>query len=154
MQLPPLGLELQQIDKIQHELLELCHSGIRPSYTPVVEPVLYQGKWILILWVNGGSHRPYKAKRFLTKECKEYLPYIRKFASSVVALTDDEHELYSLASKIPFDDCINQQAKITDIKLPLIQDYLAEVGSDLLNESANQDFAKLCNQMQLIDGIA
>lgn len=153
-QLPPLGLELQQIDKIQHELLELCHSSIRPSYTPQVEPTIYQGKHILILWVSGGQHRPYKTKKFLTKECKEYLPYIRKLSSSVVALHEDEHELYSLASKIPFDDCVNQRAKLTDIKLPLIQAYLAEVNSDLLVESANQDFDKLCNQMQLLDGVS
>lgn len=60
-QLPPVGLEIDQLDKIQCELLELCHSSIRPSYTPVVEPVFYQNKWILILWVSGGQHRPYKA---------------------------------------------------------------------------------------------
>lgn len=151
--LPPVGLEPNQIDKIYKELLQLCNHAIRPSYTPIVEHVIYQNSNILVIWVPGGQHRPYKAAKHLIKDTKEFLPYIRKFSNTVVAKNDEERELYNLASKIPFDDCMNLHARLTDLKLPLIQSFLAEVKSDLFNESSNLEFSNLCNQMAIIDGV-
>lgn len=149
--LPPIGIELNQIDKIYKELLSLCNRAIRPSYTPIVEHIVYMEQNILVIWANGGQNRPYKASKHLTLDNKEYLPYIRKFANTVVANQEEERELYNLASKIPFDDCINMQAKITDLKLPLIQSFLDEVKSDLLSESSHLAFNTICQRMALLD---
>ncbi|MCC2625099.1 MAG: putative transcriptional regulator with domain [Burkholderiales bacterium] len=38
--LPPIGLEVNQIDKIYKELLSLCNQEIHPQYTPRVEHVV------------------------------------------------------------------------------------------------------------------
>src|SRR6266498_5346533 len=39
--LPPVGLNDNQIDPIQKELLNLCFQ-IQPNFFPVIEPVLFQ----------------------------------------------------------------------------------------------------------------
>jgi ATP-dependent DNA helicase RecG len=55
---PPVGLNDNQIDKIQKELVELCHR-IEPHYFPVSEPVVYENKYIFVIWTQGGDKRPY-----------------------------------------------------------------------------------------------
>jgi ATP-dependent DNA helicase RecG len=57
--LPPVGLKENQLDKIQKELISLCHK-IDAYYAPVTQPVVFQKKHIFIIWVPGGDNRPYK----------------------------------------------------------------------------------------------
>jgi ATP-dependent DNA helicase RecG len=111
--LPPVGIKIEQMDKIQKELLNLCNK-LYPTYFPVVEPVHFQGEYILILWVPGGQNRPYKAPVVLGKQ-KEYAYYIRRFSNTIKAQNDDERELLSLTASIPFDDRINHNATIQDL---------------------------------------
>lgn len=47
---------------------------------------------------------------------------------------------------------MNHEAEIQDLKLPLIQNYLYEIKSDLLKESENMDFLDLCKSMRTVDG--
>lgn len=58
--LPPIGVPEDQVDRIQQEILDQCHK-LRPFYFPVAEPVRFQNKTILVIWVPGGANRPYKA---------------------------------------------------------------------------------------------
>ena len=58
--LPPSGISLNEIEKIQKELLNLCHL-IKPNYFPVAEPIDFLGKKIFIIWVPGGQNIPYQA---------------------------------------------------------------------------------------------
>jgi ATP-dependent DNA helicase RecG len=44
--LPPVGLNPSQLDKIQKELITLCHR-ITPYYAPIVQPEIYQGEQLL-----------------------------------------------------------------------------------------------------------
>ena len=64
--LPPKGLHHELIDEIQKKLLELCRM-ISPHYFPVVAPVTYKEKQILVVWCPGGNKRPYKAPKKLVK---------------------------------------------------------------------------------------
>ena len=75
--LPPSGLLLNQIDSIQQNLNQICRK-ILPNYFPIVEPVDYQNKKILVLWCPGGSNRPYKAPNKLGQN-PQYTYYIRRF---------------------------------------------------------------------------
>lgn len=50
------------------------------------------------------------------------------------------------------DDRMNHEAEIRDLKLPLIQNYLYEIKSDLLEESEKMDFIDLCKSMRIVDG--
>ncbi|MBW2596801.1 MAG: putative DNA binding domain-containing protein [Deltaproteobacteria bacterium] len=148
--LPPEGLPLLKIDAIQKELIELCNR-LRPPYFPVAEPVNFQGKNILIIWVPGGTYRPYKCPEKFSKGAS-YLPYIRRYSTTKKANTGEEQELLSMANRIPFDDQTNHHAEITDLNLTLIQAHLAEIKSDLLEETKNLPFSELCRRMNTAEG--
>ncbi len=64
--LPPKGLDPEQIDSIQQELLKLGYSAIQPYYHPISGIYNIEGRTILILWAPGGETRPHKpeAERF------------------------------------------------------------------------------------------
>ena len=72
--------------------------------------------------------------------------------STVKATETEQKELYDMARTIPFDDRMNHEAEIQDLKLPLIQNYLYEIKSDLLEESEKMDFIDLCKSMRIVDG--
>ena len=151
--LPPQGLPPEQLDKIQKELLNLCHQ-ITPPYFPVAQPVEYQGKMLFIIWVPGGQTRPYKAPLSLGKEHKSQKVYwVRRYASTVQVRTEaDEHRLLELAAKVPFDDRINHQAELADLSPVLIRDFLREIKSNLTLEAETMPFADVCEQMRLVSG--
>lgn len=73
-------------------------------------------------------------------------------SSTTKATETEQKELYDTARTIPFDDRMNHEAEIRDLKLPLIQNYLYEIKSDLLKESENMDFLDLCKSMRIVDG--
>src|SRR5699024_6140622 len=124
-----------------------------PSYTPIVDVAQYKDKNILVVWCFGGQTRPYKCPTTLDKDfSKGYSYYIRKMSSTVKATETEQKELYDMARTIPFDDRMNYEAEIQDLKLPLIQNYLYEIKSDLLEESEKMDFVDLCKSMRIVDG--
>lgn len=148
--LPPHGIELSQVDKIQKDLIRIC-SFLKPTYTPIVSIENYQEKLLFVIWIPGGQTRPYSAPVTLGKN-KEYKYFIRKASSTVMAKHDELKELLGLTATVPFDDRINHHATIEDLRLPLIQAFLKEVGSKLLEESRRIAFADLCRQMAIVDG--
>lgn len=149
--LPPVGLEPGDLDRIQKEIVRLGHR-ITPSYHPVVEPYVIDGRHVLALWAPGGTSRPYKAPLSLAKDNPRHAFYIRKASSTVEAKGGDERDLISLAAHVPFDDRPNQRASLDDLQLGLIQAHLREIGSDLLAASGRMDFAALCERMKIVDG--
>ena len=150
--MPPTGLAPGQIDLIQKEGLNLGHSALQPYYHPIMEPLVVDGRHILILWAPGGPSRPYKARLSLGKSSADWGYFIRKGSNTVRAKGHDEHELLGLANTVPFDDRINQRASLADLDLGLIRTFLRAIGSDLYRTSAKMDFEALCRQMQIVDG--
>ena len=65
--LPPCGLSVKELDKIQKELIELGYK-IQPYYHPIIFPVVYRKKNILVLWAIAGQVRPYKAPISLSEK--------------------------------------------------------------------------------------
>ena len=150
--LPPEGLDPGKIDAIQKEILNLGNTAIRPPFHPVVVPHQFDGQVILIIWCPGGQTRPYKAKRTLKKDGREYDYFIRKGSSTVRAKGPDETELLSLAATVPFDDRINRRARIEDLSRELIRNFLKEVGSELAPQSRRLTLEALGRQMNIIGG--
>lgn len=148
--LPPVGLELSQIDSIQQNLNQICRKII-PNYFPIVEPVDFQGKKILIIWCPGGSNRPYKAPDSLGQN-PQYFYYIRKFSSTVQPTRDEERELLSMADKIPFDDQVNHSYQINEFDLSVIKTYLNEVKSDLEDEIPRLTIDEIARRMNIAEG--
>ena len=78
--LPPKGLNNNQVDKIQKEVIELGYK-IQPYYHPIVIPCTYKRKNILVLWAVGGQTCPYKVPVSLSKSIIfDALPYTLEYA--------------------------------------------------------------------------
>ncbi len=148
--LPPIGLNLNQIDKIQKELNNLCRKII-PNYFPIVEPVDFQGKKILVLWCPGGSIRPYKCPDKLGKN-SQYFYYIRHGSLTVKPTIDEEKELISMSNQIPFDDRPNYKFSVRDFDLLAIKTFLNKVGSDLEKDIPNLSISEISRKMNIAEG--
>lgn len=145
------GIDKDRVDEIIEDLHKYSRF-IEPYYAPVIEPVLFQGVWVIIVWVSGGFGRPYKAPKEVTKNqsIKQY--YIRKFSSTVVADRNEERELFYVSSNIPFDDRENLAADVSDLSASLMLEHLQEVGSDLYGLSIKKDALSIARDMQLVGG--
>ena len=148
--LPPSGLQQNQLDKIQNEILELGNR-IQPAYLPIMQPYVLEGQHILILWCPAGDFRPYSAPSTLGDKAQRHY-YIRSGSSTVIAKDDTFRRIFELAARVPFDDRIHQQATIDDFDLGLIQAYLHEVKSDLYEESKHISLANLTRNMYIAKG--
>lgn len=151
---PIKGIEQNQIDRIMKELVGYCRC-IEPLYNPIVEPVLFQGVYILVIWVPGGHGRPYKAckdvyGREAPKSNKYY--YIRKFSSTIIASSEEEKELFYISSDIPFDDRPNLAADADDLDIGLMRNHLKEIGSTLYERSTKMSTLEIAEDMQLVSG--
>ena len=149
--LPPIGLQESQVDAMQKKITELCYL-MRPNYTPVVDPTIYQDKMILIIWVPGGDNRPYQAPLSLSEKTKAYCEYVRKGSTTVKASLVDQRRLAELAAKVPFDDRVNHNATIENFSLSEIQQYLKEVKSDLYKQSVDLSLEQLVRKMNIARG--
>ena len=149
--LPPTGLKKNQLDKIQKKLVELSNR-IQPTYFAVSEPTKIQGQYVFVLHCPGGDNRPYKAPVSLSGKSRGQAQWVRRYNSTVRANDQEQQKLHELAAKIPFDDRINHQASINDIKLSLIKEFLQEVESPLFDQADEIPFAELCRQMQIVKG--
>jgi ATP-dependent DNA helicase RecG len=150
---PPKGLPDDQLDRIQRELLGYCNL-IQPPYFPMLSVERFEGRNLIILWVPGGQHRPYKVPRSVLARKKEYRHYIRRYSSTVEARGDDERDLISLTARVPFDDCFNQTAGADDLSPRLMEEFLREVGSDLADEFRGLSGEALGRQMNVVGGPA
>jgi ATP-dependent DNA helicase RecG len=132
--LPPVGLQDNQLDKIQQELLAACQL-IQPPYFPVLSVEVVDGRKLIVLQAPGGMNRPYKAPASVTAKHKSWHYYIRRYSSTVEAKGQTEQELRDLAANVPWDDRLAQQAKVNDLSKPLMLEYLREVGSALADDA-------------------
>ena len=149
---PVKGLPPESIDRIQKELLGVCHL-IEPLYLPVVEPVEYNGNTLLVIWAPGGVERPYACPdRILKKGRSPKSYYIRKMASTVKASRAATKELFDLAGDVPFDDRPNMQAQVTDLKVNLMAEYLREIGSDLYPAAEDMSSLELGKSLRIVSG--
>lgn len=151
---PIKGIEQSRIDGILKELVGYCRC-IEPLYNPVVEPVLFQGVYVIVIWVSGGYGRPYKASldvfgKEAKKSSKYY--YIRKFSSTIIASADEEKELFYISTDIPFDDRPNLIADVDDLDIGLMRSHLKEIGSALYEHSKKLDLLDIAKDLQLVSG--
>ncbi|MDR1895201.1 MAG: putative DNA binding domain-containing protein [Prevotellaceae bacterium] len=147
---PPAGLQDNQIDRIQKELVELCYR-MEPHYTPVTEPVFYEDRLIFILWVPGGDIRPYKAPQTLGEKAQKRV-YVRQGSVTKPASKEEERFLNTISIALPFDDRINHEASIHDLDKDLMVEFLYSVDSELYKEASDIGKEELALRMQLLRG--
>ena len=147
---PPVGIHQNQLDAIQGEIIRLGYQ-IQPNYFPIVQPYRLNDQHILVLWCPAGDNRPYTAPdTFVNGSLR--MPYIRIGSRNIVAKGENLRQLHELTARIPFDDRINNQAKIDDFDLGTIQAYLQEIKSDLYIESTKMPLVELCRMMYIAKG--
>ena len=149
--LPVRGIEKERIDGILKELVGYCHF-IEPLYNPIVEPILYDDKYVIVIWVPGGYGRPYKALKDVFTEKSNKVYYIRKFSNTVIASANEEKELFYVSTDIPFDDRPNLLAEVSDLDIGLMRKHLKEIGSDLYEHSLKMNELDIAKDMQLLSG--
>ena len=148
---PVKGIPGNQIDKIQQEMIGF-NNLIRPVYHPKLEIEEIDDVKILVLWIPGGSNRPYEVPEDITVKKKEYFYYIRKYANSVKANKQEREELIGLANQVPFDDRANTEANLDDISFTLLRDHLRITKSKLLTWIETRSKTEILEQMELLSG--
>lgn len=126
--LPPRGLEHANVDTIQREILGQCNR-IHPTYHPLLFPVVYQDRPILVVWAPGGDNRPYEAPK--TAKAGDRAYYVREGSQTVEAKGSIRSQLFEQTAKIPFDDRINRTMDLNDVSDRLVKEFLADIGSDI-----------------------
>ncbi len=131
--LPPYGLDDKNFDQIQKEIHEQCNK-IEPIYIPIIQPVVFQGKQILILWVPGGDNRPYKAPEGKGSKKTDKYYYVRSGNLTMKATGNIMTDLLEMTAKIPFDDRRYRSLEITvDVISPsLVRNFLSDIHSDMV----------------------
>jgi len=149
-QLPPDGIQTNQIDSIQKEILRICHY-VSPHYFPIVSPELFQNKHIMVIWAPPGDTRPYKAPNVL-EETSNQIFYIRKMSSTIKANDQEILKLIELTAKVPYDNRINQHASLKDLNLTKVATFLKEINSSLYEQITEIPFDELCIRMNIARG--
>lgn len=145
---PVIGLDPDLIDKIEQELIRYCKL-LRPIYIPVTEVVEFEGKLLLMVWAPGGHDRPYSCPKHPSRKETQKAYYIRNMLGTVEANDEEAEELQMLARNVPFDDRLNIRSQLSDLKRPLIQDYLAEINSTLCESAGTMDMETLVQDLRI-----
>jgi len=131
--LPPAGVEEDYLDKIQQELFQYCNF-ISPRYIPKSEIVCYQDKHLLYIWCTAGDDGPYSAPEDVLSKYKHKEYWIKPSSVKTIAKGSELSELFSKFNSVPFDDRVNRQAVIDDIRRGYLEDFLRESKSSLAAE--------------------
>lgn len=148
---PVKGVSPSSLDLLQKELVNLCNR-LNPNYMPVCEPVEYEGAVLLIIWVPGGYDRPYRAPVSLSAKRSDHAVYIRRFSKTVKAKVTEERDLVEMGGRVPFDDRINNQAEVSDLRLGRMQDYLNAVGSSLARGASAAGLLSVARDLRVVGG--
>lgn len=128
--LPPLGLAPKTLERAQ-KWLRGNSQKLEPKVQFRLSPETVDGKPILVLWVPGSDARPHQAP---TGKEKQWAYYLREGSQTIVAKGQQLTDLLNLCAKIPFDDRRASQFTLNDLRSTLVREFLAEVGSGLLDE--------------------
>ena len=99
-----------------------------------------------------GDRRPYKIPEHVTAKHKTPKYFIRYNSSTIEAKGENEIELFELANRVPFDDRGNLTARISDVSMLLIREFLNQVQSKLLDDIEDAKPHDVLEQMGLLDG--
>jgi len=130
--LPPEGLPVTSLDKTQQELVQYCRL-ITPNYTLQIELVEYQNKHLIYLWCSGGDAGPYQAPVNVFDKKKQLEYWIKPASVKTTAKGSEMFELYNKFNSVPFDDRVNRDAKVSDIRRGYLEDFLRDSESSLAN---------------------
>jgi len=114
-------------------LFQYCNF-ISPRYIPQTEIVQYQDKHLLYLRCSAGDDGPYSAPEDVLSKNKHKEYWIKPSSVKTIAKGSELSELFDKFNSVPFDDRVNRQATISDIRRGHLEDFLRESDSSLAAE--------------------
>ena len=99
--LPPLGVT-GNLDKIQKEISGACRENIKPEINPILQPVVVDGKKVLVIWVRPSDNRPHTCRE--SNKSNEWNYYIREGTETKKAKPEQISLLHQHFRAPPFDD--------------------------------------------------
>jgi ATP-dependent DNA helicase RecG len=148
---PVKGVNASEMAEIQKKMIGL-NNLINPVYHPKLFIEEIDGKQVLVIWITGGPNRPYEVPEQVTATNKRYFYYIRQYANSIKANTEQTQELISLPNQVPFDDRPNVHASLEDIALIFLQEHLKITDSRLTKWVGQRPLKEILEQMALVEG--
>lgn len=148
---PVRGVPIETIDRIEKEMVGF-NNLFEPFYMPRVSVEDIDGKKVIVIWALAGDRRPYKIPEHITAKHKTPKYFIRYNSSTIEAKGENEMELIELANRVPFDDRGNLTARISDVSMLLIREFLNQVQSKLLDDIEDAKPHDVLEQMGLLDG--
>lgn len=130
--LPPKGLDQDNVDEIQKKLFEKFRL-ITPDYIPIMQVKSLMDRTVLVIWCPAGELRPYQAPQYASRKGSNNSYYIRQGNVTTEATGVTLTELIQKTNKVPFDDRANPSLTIDVISPTLVRNYLADIGSELLS---------------------
>lgn len=131
--LPPVGIPEENLDDIQKKIRGQLNR-IQPEYYPIIEPVDFQSRKIIVIWCPPGEARPYLAPPIRTGD-KEFVYYIRQGSETVEAKGEIKEELLRLTAKMPFDDRAAFQLGHEVLEQSIVKRFLIDSASKLADSS-------------------
>lgn len=144
-QLPPVGIAEDKMDEIQKKIRGQCNR-INPEYYPIIEPIDFQSKKILVIWCPAGEARPYQAPNLRDGKDSEY--YIRQGSETVEAKGEIRQELLTLTARIPYDDRAAYSLDYQVLEPSLVKRFLLDTRSKLAE--VNQPFLETCLDLRIV----
>ena len=146
--LPPCGLNPRKIEEAQKWIRDNCRR-IRPAYFPIVAPVTYQDKHILVIWAPASDSPPHRTPKFenIGSSC-----HVRQGSETVDAESDELilNTLLQQSAIVPWDVRRAQQARLEDLSEPAVRRHLRILQSELMDED---DIDAVCRCMRIISKI-
>lgn len=149
---PVSGVPTEQIDTILKDMTNF-NNRINPYYLPRTEPLMVDGKDIIVIWCPSGINRPYDVPEYVTsKNNPPRKCYIRSGSSSIETKGYVLDELRDMANRVPFDDRGNPEISINAISGVHVLDYLQKIGSKLASDFNGNSLESILEQMDLFVG--
>jgi ATP-dependent DNA helicase RecG len=148
--LPPVGINENDLDRIQQELFQYCNF-ITPRYIPQTEIIIYQDKNLIYIWCSAGDDGPYSAPEDVVSKNKHKEYWIKPSSVKTIAKGSELSELFEKFNSVPFDDRVNGQAKITDIRRGYVEDFLVESKSSLADDINNKSMEELLTALDVVN---
>lgn len=109
-----VGLE-DDLQRLEERIVNLCRSRCQPAILPSIEMTQLEGKQILVVRVEEGRRKPYKANE---------VTYVRVGSTCRHANRDEEYRMFIESGEIVFEQTPVQGATFADLDRPKLAHYV------------------------------
>jgi ATP-dependent DNA helicase RecG len=147
-QLPPLGLNPSELERIQRWIRGNCQR-LEPLYQPVLSHEVVEGRHLLAIWAYGSMNRPHSLPG---ERAGDRRFWVRLGAETIEARDAVLTDLLRMTAWVPFDDQPAPRFQVYDLRSTLVREFLQEVGSDLIAEPDDREMYRALRLVHRMNG--